>query len=107
GRLVYFAPGRNVQIWARHGGADWWLFSGEVTRWDEHPDATVEIEAFDAFSNLNQPVGEWNPGTYGQQPGARLTAICALFTYPGPTRFATGDVTLHSWLTTASPLEEL
>lgn len=107
GRLVYFAPGRNVQLWARIAGADWWLFSGEVARWDERTDGTVEVEAVDAFTNLNQGVGEWDPGSFGQKPGARLAAICTQVAYPGPTRFATGDVTLHSWRTTATPLEEM
>lgn len=107
GRLVYFAPGRNVQLWTRYNGAAWWLFSGVVTRWDELPDASVEIEAWDALSVLNQGIGEWVPGTFGQRPGDRLAAIVALIAYTGRTRFATGDNALHAFTSTATPLEEM
>ena len=107
GRLVFYAPGRRVDVWARYSGADHWLFSGAVARWAEQPDATVEIEAVDAFANLNQGIGEWQPGSYGQKPGDRLGAIATLVTYPNPYRFATGQVTLHAWLSTATPLEEM
>ena len=89
-------------------GEEWWLFSGHVTAWRERADGTVEVEGYDAFDALNQELpAEWNPGVYGDTPAARLTAICTAAGYTGPTRFDVGDVTLHSFLTTATPLEEM
>lgn len=85
----------------------YWLFSGTITAWRERQDGTVDAEAFDAFSILNEAVAEWDPGVFGDTPAQRLGAICAAHAYPGPTRFATGAVTLHSYLSTASPLEEM
>jgi len=106
GRLVDYGPGTQVAIWATLNTAQWWLFAGRVTSWREHGEQ-VDVEAFDAFTALNQTIPEWNPGTYGQRPGPRITSILSLVGYTGATRLATGDVTLHSYLTTASPLEEL
>ena len=108
GRLVDFAPGSALDIWAELDGADWWLFSGRVTAWRERADGTIEVEAFDVFADLNRHVGgEWDPGDYGDLPGERMTKIVAAAGYTGPTRFDVGDVTLHSYVTDASPLEEL
>ena len=107
GRLVDWAPGSRLDIWAVLDAEPWWLFSGRVTAWRERQDDTVEVEAFDAFSDLNEQVAEWDPGVYGDTVAARLTAICTEHGYTGPTRFDLGDVTLHSYFTTATPLEEL
>ena len=107
GRLVDWAPGSKLDIWATIDGDPCWLFSGEVTAWRERQDDTVEVEAFDAFSRLNEDVPEWDPGDYGDTPAQRLTKICAEHNYTGPTRFDTGNVTLHSFFTNASPLEEM
>jgi hypothetical protein len=86
----------------------YWLFSGEITAWRERADDTVEAEAFDAFTRLNQPLSpQWDPGNYGDTPAQRLTKICTTMGYSGPTRFELGDVTLHSFVTNATPLEEM
>lgn len=107
GRLVDWGPGSALDVWAVLDGADWWLFSGEVSAWRELADGTVEVEAFDAFSQLNQQGPQWNPGNYDDTVGQRLDKILATVAYAGPTRWDTGTVHLHSYLTNASPLEEM
>lgn len=106
GRLVYYSPGAGVDLWAVIDGEPWWLFSGQVSAWRETADGTVEVEAVDPLARWNQPLGEWDPGTYDDTPAERLEAIADLIGDTGPTRFATGDVHLHSFLSTATPLEE-
>ena len=44
----------KLDIWAVMGGEEYWLFSGRITAWRERGDGTVEVEAFDAFSDLNE-----------------------------------------------------
>jgi hypothetical protein len=66
----------------------------------------VEVEAFDRFADLARPIGTWSPGTRGQLPHERLATI---LTNTAPTvarRLDVGQVTLHAFDTTASPLEE-
>lgn len=106
GRLIDFGPGGAVDVWAELDGDQWWLFSGQVETWRETVAGVVEIVAVDALARWNAGIGEWDPGTYGQAPAERLEAIAALIGYSGPARFADGDVTLHSYLSTATPLEE-
>jgi hypothetical protein len=105
GRLVNFLPGRAVDVWAEIDAEPWWLFSGQITSWRENPDGTVEVEAFDALTRLQIELGEWTPGVAGDTPAQRLTAICAAAGFTGPTRFATGDVTLLAVETDETPLE--
>jgi hypothetical protein len=81
--------------------------NGEVTAWREAADGDVTIEAIDPFTRLNQSIGQWVPGDYGQQPGPRLDDIADLIAYAGVRRFDIGDVTLHHFQTTATPLEEM
>ena len=107
GRLVDWAPGDPLDIWATIGGVGWWLFSGRVTAWRERADGTVDVEAFDAFTQLNQEVAEWKPGHYADSVAARLIKILGVHGYTGARRFDTGDVTLHSMTTNATPLEEM
>ena len=107
GRLVDYFPGRALDIWATIDGEAFWLFSGEITAWRERADDTIEAEAFDAFTRLNQKVPQWNPGNYGDTVDQRLGKIRDAFFYTGPTRFDHGTVTLHSFFTTATPLEEM
>lgn len=107
GRLVDYFPGRALDIWAVHAGEAFWLWSGTITAWRERPDETVEAEAFDVFSELNRDVAEWDPGLYGNTVVQRLDAICDEWNYTGRRRFTAGDVTLHSYFTQATPLEEL
>lgn len=107
GRLVDWVPGAALDIWAVVDGDPCWLFSGQITAWRERADGSVDAEAFDAFSRLSEELPEWDPGFYGDTVTERLDAILASRLYTGPTRFDVGDVTLHSYLTTASPLGEM
>jgi len=107
GRLVAYEPGSRVYVWATIAGVAWWLFAGVVAAWREGTDATVEVEAFDASSDLNVSVGEWLPGTVGQRAHDRIAAILSLIGYPGPRRLDVGTVTLLAYTTTATPLEEM
>lgn len=107
GRLVDYAPGRAFDVWAELDGAGWWLFSGKVTAWRERADGTLEVEAFDAFADLNQPLGEWIPGDHGDRADIRLAKICDDVGFTGPTRFAEGVAQMHNFATVATPLEEM
>lgn len=107
GRLVDWLPGRELLVWAVIDDEPWWLFSGEITAWRELPDGTVEVEAADAFSKLNQGIGRWQPGVEGDTPTERLEAICALVDYPGATRFDDGDVNLYALWSERTVLEEM
>ena len=107
GRLIHWAPGTALDIWCDYAGEPWWLFSGRVTAWRERADGTVDVEAFDTFADLNdKSSGRGTPVSTANARGAhrrdpRRTRL------PGPTRLDAGLVTLHSWETVASPLEEL
>lgn len=109
GSLAAFGPGYELAIWAqyRDDGSAWWIFRGTISRWDDLGD-TVEVEAFDAFADLAQPIGTYTPGINGQTPDARLLAILtAAGSTAIPHVFATGDVTLTAQETDAAPLEEM
>ena len=132
GTQSQFAPGKMIQLWAhrtdvdldrRFGegtfgsetfgvdrvDADWWLFSGRIARWDQRADDSIEVEAFDSFSDLAQPIGSYTPGVAGQRPSARLQAIIDLLAAEDtiPNRWQTGTVTLSAQVTDQSPLEEM
>src|SRR4051812_3708874 len=101
-------PGAPVYLWAHSPAGDWWLFAGIVARWDDRADGTVEVEAFDVFSDLAQSVGTFTPGVAGDRPGARLTAVRnAAGRTDIPTRFAAGTVALTAQATDDAPLEEM
>jgi len=103
-----YGAGRLMWIWARSATDQWWLFAGRIARYDERADNTIEIEAFDSFSDLAQPVASYTPGVAGDLPGARLAAIAAAAAVPGlRTRFAAGTVHLTAQATDAAPLEEM
>ena len=103
-----FGPATPLAVWAHNATGDWWLFSGLVSRYDQRTDDTVEIEAFDCFSELAMPVGTYTPGTNGQKMGARLSAVLAKSARPTiPTAFALGVVSLSAQETELSPLEEM
>jgi hypothetical protein len=108
GAMVGRGPGHELAIWARyHNGQEWWIFRGTITRWDEIGDL-VEVEAFDAFAQLAQPIGTYTPGANGQNPGPRQTAILAAAGKGAiPNSFAVGDVTLTAQQTERAPLEEM
>jgi hypothetical protein len=109
GSLSGRGPGYELAIWARYRdtGDSWWMFRGTISRWDDLGDI-VEVEAFDAFSDLAQPIGTYTPGANGQNPADRLLAILAAAGSTGiPHDFATGDVTLTAQETDAAPLEEM
>jgi len=103
-----FGAGRLLWIWARSATATWWLFAGRIARYDERADNTIEVEAFDYFSDLAQPVGTYTPGAAGDLPGVRMAAIAAVAAVPQlRTRFAAGVVHLTAQATEAAPLEEM
>jgi len=102
-----FGPGRRLQIWAHNAAGDWWLFAGRIARYDQRADDTVEIEAFDALSDLAQTIGTYTPGVAGDKAGARLAAILAAAGEAPPTRFAVGLVSLTRQETELAPLEEM
>lgn len=108
GSLAGRGPGHGLAIWGRYqDGAEWWIFRGIISRWDDIGEI-VEIEAFDEFSNLAQPIGTYTAGANGQGPDVRLAAILTVAgagTYPHS--FSVGDVTLTAQPTDASPLEEM
>jgi hypothetical protein len=107
GRLVYWATGRRVQILGVADGAQWWLFSGRVTSWDENPDGTVTITAHDGFARLAQDVGQdWTPGAASQTVAARVAAICSAWGYTDPLRLTTSPQLHANPPTDRSPLEE-
>jgi len=108
GTINRYGPGTALAVWAHNATGDWWLFNGFVARYDQRADDTIEIEAFDALSDLAQPVGTYTPGTNGQLAGARLTAILtAAGETTMPTRFATGIAALTAQETDAAPIEEM
>src|SRR5262245_58371299 len=108
GSPVAFGPGTRVAIWAHTAAADYWLFAGSVASWDQRADDTIEVEAFDVFSDLAQSIATFTPGVAGEHPGPRLTAIVAAANMAGiPTRFATGVVALTRQPTDNEPLEEM
>jgi hypothetical protein len=108
GSLVGRGPGHEIAIWARYrDGQEFWIFRGTISRWDDLGD-TVEVEAFDSFAQLAQPIGTYTPGTNGQTPGPRQTAILAAAGKASlPNNFAAGDVTLTAQATDLAPLEEM
>jgi hypothetical protein len=103
-----YGAGRLLWIWAQSATAQWWMFAGRIARYDERADNTIELEAFDYFSDLAQPQGTYTPGATADLPGPRLSAIATLAAIPQlRTRFATGVVHLTAQATTAAPLEEM
>jgi len=109
GTLAGRGPGYELVIWAleRDTGETDPLFRGTITRWDDLG-ATVEVEAFDSFSDLAQPIGTFTPGVAGQSPAARLEAIVLAAGKGSVGRsFAAGAVTLTAQATSDSPLEEM
>lgn len=107
GRLVDWQIGAAFDVWVDYAGTSWWLFSGRVTAWRERVDGMLEVEAFDAFSDMNYPVQDWTPGNHGDTPSARLTKITNQFGFNVGRRFDVGNVNLYNYLTDATPLEEM
>lgn len=108
GTLSTHGPGLEVLLWATDGIEAWWLFAGTIARWDDRADGTVEIEAFDTFSDLAQPIGKYTAGVNGQTLAPRCEAILAAAGRAGIRhRFAAGTATLTAQPTEDPPLEEL
>jgi hypothetical protein len=111
GRLVYWAPGRELVIYATDNtgaGADWWLFRGRVASWQLNADATVTVVAYDGLANLAQELGgDWTPGAAGDTVTQRLTKIATAGAYSDPLRSDVGTVTLSTAPTDRPPLEEM
>jgi hypothetical protein len=106
GRLVYWAPGRRLHLYAELDDEEWWLFSGRVARWDLGADDTVTVVAYDGFAHLADELGpDWTPGTAGQTPLTRIRAIAAQAAYPDPIDGDPGDVALTTGPTDVTPLE--
>lgn len=107
GRLVYWAPGRRVAVWAHLDGQDWWLANQYVTDWVENGDA-VTVEAADGFSLLARDVApDWVAGTAGQRARARISAIAAFAHLPDPVVGDQGDVALTVAPSDDSPLDAI
>lgn len=103
-----YGPGNRVAVYMTdRGSGQWWLFYGRVAIWDERAGDVIEVEAFDPFADLAQPIGTYTPGAAGDKPGARLGAILTTANTAPRTRFATGIVTLTAQLSEQAPLEEM
>jgi hypothetical protein len=114
GRLVYYAPGRRVAVYAilqdpvTSSSSSWWLFSGRIGTWREDLAGLVTIEAFAGVAELAQPPGrDWSAGAAGDLPVGRLNAIVAAFGYAGRKRFDTGAIPLAAFTSGDSPLEAM
>lgn len=108
GSSADFGAGLQLWIWCKSVTAAWWLFAGRIARYDERADDTIEIEAFDYLSDINQSIGTFTPGAAGEFPAARLAAIMAAANAPLiRTRFAAGTVLLTRQTTEQTPLEEM
>lgn len=110
GSPAFTGAGQLAHLWAHNTTGDWWLFSGRIARWDQRADDTVELEAFDVFSDLAPPVGTFTPGATNDLPGTRAAAIVAAVPAGPiaiPTRFDAGVNRLTAQPTEQSPLEEL
>jgi hypothetical protein len=109
GTPAKFGPGTALNVWARDtAGVGYWLFVGVIGRVDQAADDSVTWEAFDAFSDLAQPVGTLTAGAAGDLPGTRAAAI---LTAAGRAdlraRLALGQNTLSVATDDASPLDQL
>jgi hypothetical protein len=106
GSLTDYGPGRHIAVWATDDAAQWWLFYGRVSRWDELADDILEVEAFDLQSDLAQPLGTFTAGTAGQSVAARVGALLNVAGFSDRRTLDTGTVALTAQATDASPLEE-
>jgi hypothetical protein len=103
-----FGPGTEMVAYAHNAESDWWLFHGFISRYDQRADDTIEVEAFDCFSDLAQAIGTYTPGVGGEKMGARLTALLAASGESALRhRFAVGVAALTAQETDAAPLEEM
>lgn len=108
GSPTAYGAGSRIALWMTDRGAgQWWLFYGQAATWDERFDDVIEVEAFDGFADLAQPIGAYTPGAAGQKPGVRLAAILTAAGAFPRTRFAAGLVNLTAQVTEQSPLEEM
>lgn len=117
GRLVYWALGRRVYVYATHPdypSATYWVFAGRVATWHENADGTVTITAFDGFAELAQPLtageDEWTPGSDLQDGANRVLSIASAAGYVDTITTTVGsvwDVPVKSRPTTNTPLDEM
>jgi hypothetical protein len=108
GSLTDYGPGRILAIWATDDTSSWWLFYGRIARWDELADDVIEIEAFDAFSDLAQLAASYTPGVVDQTAGPRIAAIAnGAGGYTDRSRLDAGTCRLSRQVTERAPLEEL
>lgn len=106
GSLTDYGPGKLLAIWATDDTSSWWIFYGRVARWDEIAGDLIEIEAFDAFSDLAQPAASYTPGVVDQSPGPRIAAIIGIAGYADRAALDNGSVRLSRQITERPPLEE-
>jgi hypothetical protein len=103
----YGAGGRIAVWWTDRASGNWWAFYGRIATYDEHTGDVIELEAFDPFEDLAQPIGSFTPGAAGDHPGTRLAAIVTAAGATVRTAFATGTVALTVQATDQAPLEEM
>jgi hypothetical protein len=115
GRLVYWALGRRLYVWATLADAStYWIFGGRIAQWHERADGYVEVTAFDGLAELAQPITsgseEWTAGAAGDVAYARIVAIAAAAGYTDtittPPGAWSGDVPLKARPTSNTPLDE-
>ena len=110
GTPARYGAGTAILLWAQtaDGLQRFWLFAGVIARNDQAADDTVTLEAFDAFSDLAQPVGNITAGAAGDLPGARATAILAAAGRADlRTRLALGQNALATVADDQAPVDQL
>lgn len=84
-----------------------WLFFGRVTSWDDIGEDMVEVSAHNVVNDMTTRGDAYTPGSAGQKPNARLSALMDAATVVGKLgRFDVGTVNLTAQPTTQSPWEE-
>jgi hypothetical protein len=111
GHLVDWLPGRRIQVWADISGTKYWIWNGVITAWRETAQSTIEVQAFDSFTQMNNAIGKWTPngGVNQANPRGRLNKILDdQLAWPAARRnLEIGDVQVLAVETENTPLEEL
>lgn len=117
GRLVYWALGRRVYVWARHPDyptvPDYWVFAGRIAEWHERSDGYIEVVAYDGLAELAQPIVSgaetWVPGDAGDTAHVRIVKIASHAGYSDTVTAGAGSefsVPLSARASSSTPLDE-